>query len=96
MEATGGGTLEIRNTVNNAGGTIQALTGSTVLLSGGTVASGTVTSTGTGSVQSVNGTLDGTANIVATSGSLQVNGGSGLTIKGTVNNTGAISLSGNL
>jgi hypothetical protein len=96
MEATGGGTLEIRNTVNNAGGTIQALTGSTVLLSGGTVAGGTVTSTGTGSVQSVNGTLDGTANIVATSGSLQVNGGSGLTIKGTVNNTGAISLSGNL
>jgi hypothetical protein len=93
MEATGGGTLTIQNntTVTNTGGTIEALSGSTVNL-GGTVSGGTITTSGTGTIQSQNGTLDGTVNIPTNAGKLDASTDS-LFIQGTLNNTGTIALS---
>jgi fibronectin-binding autotransporter adhesin len=94
IEASGGGTLTIQNnsTVNNSGGTIEALTGSTVILSG-TVNGGTLTTSGTGKINSENGTLDGTVNVPTNAGVVDVSGFS-LFLQGTVNNTGTIAMSG--
>jgi fibronectin-binding autotransporter adhesin len=92
MEASGGGTLEIQNTVNNAGGTIEALTDAKVLLNSGTVSGGTLSTTGTGIINSENGTLDGTGSPVALVGSLKVSNSFGLNLKGTINNAGTIAL----
>jgi hypothetical protein len=95
LEASGGATLEISNnqTVNNNGGIIEALTGSKVLLIG-TVAGGTLATSGTGVIESENGTLDGTVNVPTNTGKLTVSGENDLTFQGTVNNTGTITLSG--
>ena len=92
MEATGGGTLEILNTVNNTGGTIRAQTGSTVLLSNGTVGGGTLTTSGSGSFQTLSGTLDGTVNVPTNTGLFIVSNNNDLTLKGTINNIGIIAL----
>ena len=95
LEATGGGTLDIESVVNNTGGTIEAQNGSTVIIgSHGIVGGGTLTTSGTGAIQSQNGTLDGTTNIPTNAGLLDVNG-LDLFFQGTINNTGTISLSGN-
>jgi hypothetical protein len=95
LEASGGGTLDISNneTVNNTGSTIEALTGSTVLLEG-TVNGGTLKTSGTGVIESENGTLDGTVNVPTNTGKLNVAPAFDLFLQGTVNNTGTITLSG--
>ena len=92
MEASGGATLQISNTVNNLGGTIEALNASTVVLAG-TVSGGTLSTAGTGSIQSQNGTLDGTVNIPTNAGAMTVSGQNSLNLKGTINNSGTIVLS---
>jgi hypothetical protein len=72
LEATGGGTLQLETAVNNSG-TIEALSGSTVILGGnfnGSVSGGTLTTAGTGTIQSQNGTLDGTVNVPTNAGKL--------------------------
>lgn len=97
LEASGGGTLEIESVIDNTGGTIEALTGSTVILSSDFNASingGTLTTSGTGVIESENGLLDGTVNVPTNAGSMKVNNFD-LLIQGTVNNTGTITLSGN-
>jgi hypothetical protein len=97
LQATGGGILELDTVVNNKGGTIQALTGSTVLLTNnfnGSVNGGTLTTSGTGTIQSENGVLDGTVNVPTNAGLLQVNNFD-LFLQGTVHNTGTIALTGN-
>lgn len=91
MEATGGGTLEIRNTVNNTGATIEGQTGSAVLLNTGTINGGTLKTTGTGVINSENAVLDGTVNVVTNEGMLKASGFN-LNLKGTINNTGTIAL----
>jgi fibronectin-binding autotransporter adhesin len=95
LEASGGATLQIDNgqTVNNNGGIIEALTGSKVLLIG-TAAGGTLATSGTGVIESENGTLDGTVNVPSNTGKLTISGENDLTLQGTVNNTGTITLSG--
>ena len=95
LEASGGGTLDISSneTVNNTGGTIEALTGSTVLLEG-TVNGGTLKTSGTGVIESENGTLDGTVNVPTNTGKLNVAPAFDLFLQGTVNNTGTITLTG--
>ena len=93
MEASGGGTLQISNTVNNTGGVIEALASSTVDLIG-TVNGGTLTTVGTGVIQSQNGTLDGTTNIPTNAGKMSLKSFD-LFLLGTVNNTGTITLTGN-
>ncbi len=95
LEASGGATLQIDNgqTVNNNGGSIEALTGSKVLLIG-TVAGGTLATSGTGVIESENGTLDGTLNVPTNTGKLTISGQNDLILQGTVNNAGTITLSG--
>jgi len=92
MEASGGGILTIQNntTVVNSGGTIEALPGSTVNLAG-TVSGGTLTTSGTGTIQSQNGILDGTLNAPTSKGKLDASTFD-LFLLGTVNNTGTIAL----
>jgi hypothetical protein len=91
MEATGGGTLEIQNTVNNTGATIEAQTGSAVLLNTGTINGGTLKTAGTGVINSENAILDGTANMVTNVGTVKASGFN-LNLKGAINNTGTIAL----
>lgn len=93
MQASGGGTLQISNTIKNTGGIIQALAGSTVNLAG-TVSGGTLVTVGTGTIQSQNGTLDGTVNIPTNTGTLIVKNFD-LFLQGTVSNKGTISLASN-
>jgi hypothetical protein len=98
LEASGGGTLELETVVNNSGGTIEALAGSTVVLTSGfngSVNGGTLTTSGTGVIESQDGVLDGTVNVPTNSGKLTVSNGQDLTLQGTINNTGTITLSGN-
>ena len=94
LQASNGATLEIQNTVNNAGsGTITAQNGSTVLLDfSGTVNGGTLTTTGSGSFQTTSGTLDGSTNTVTNAGLFNVGSGDTLSLKGTINNTGTFAL----
>ena len=93
IEASGGATLEIRNTVNNTGATIEAQAGSKVLLNTGTVNGGTLSTSGAGVIQSENGTLDGSVNVVTNQGMLLTASGFNLNLKGTINNNGTIALS---
>lgn len=95
LEATGGGTLQLNSVINNTGGKIQALAGSTVILtSNGSISGGTLTTSGTGTIQSQNGVLDGTVNVPTNAGKLNVHNFD-LFFQGTINNTGTITLSGN-
>lgn len=92
LEASAGATLQIGNTVNNTGGTIEAQTGSTVLLDFGTINGGTLTTSGTGTFQTISGTLDGTVNVPTNAGLFTVANANTLTMKGTINNSGTIAL----
>lgn len=92
MEASSGSTLELQKPINNKGGTIEALTGGTVLLNGATISGGTLKTAGTGSFQVNTGTLDGTTSVVTNSGAFIVANRSSLTLQGTINNTGVIAL----
>jgi hypothetical protein len=93
IEATGGATLQIQNTINNNGGTIEALTGSKVLVfsNTGVISGGTLKTTGTGTFDTNSGTLDGTVNPVNNTGMFKVSQGN-LNLQGTLNNTGTIAL----
>jgi hypothetical protein len=92
MEATGGATLTIENTLNNTGGTIQAQNGSTVLIQNGTISGGTLSTSGSGSFQTLSGMLDGTVNSPTNAGLFTVSGRNNLNLKGTINNAGTIAL----
>src|SRR5579863_6721124 len=93
LEASGGATLQIQNTINNNGGTIEALAGSTVLVysNTGVISGGTLKTTGTGTFDTNSGTLDGTVNPVNNTGMFKVSQGN-LVLQGTINNTGTIAL----
>ena len=95
LEATGGATLEIENTVNNTGGTITAQAGSTVLLNSGVVSGGTLKTVGTGTFQSQDGTLDGTVNVPTNAGVFDIPAGFNLSLEGTIGNNGTMTLEGN-
>jgi len=93
LEASAGGTLQIQNTINNNGGTIEALAGSKVLVdsSTGIISGGTLKTTGTGTFNTNSGTLDGTVSPVNNAGMFKVSQGN-LNLQGTINNTGTIAL----
>src|ERR1035441_3444008 len=91
LEASGGGLLEFDNgvTLNNAGGTIRALDGSTVQLNA-QINDGTLTTTGSGVIHGVaNGPI---LNGVTNSGTYQVPDGTTTALEGTITNTGAVQL----
>jgi hypothetical protein len=90
MEASGGATLTVENTLNNTGE--QTQNGSTVLIQNGTISGGTLTTSGTGSFQTLSGMLDGTVNIPTNAGLFTVSGRNNLNLKGTINNAGTIAL----
>ena len=95
IQASDGGTLTINGTVvDNAGGTITAQAGSTVLLDNGvTINGGTVSSVGTGEVRTdtlSNVFLNGTTH----SGSLISGVASDLGVSGTITNSGDINIDG--
>ena len=97
MEASGGGTLQLMNSIVNTNGTIngtiEALNGSVVLLNGATVSGGTLATAGTGVVQGISGaTLDGSGNTITNAGNLQVLNNNTVYMKGAVNNTGTLTL----
>ncbi len=88
LEATAGGVLNIFNSVTNGGATVLAGTASTVLLTGSTVTGGTLSTIGTGTIQSFGSTLNGVTN----TGTLQVPNNNSATLTGTMANTGTIQL----
>ncbi len=91
LEASNAATFEIQNTVNNAGGTITAQDGSSVVLdSAGTISGGTLTTVGAGSFTGQNGTLDGSTSPVTNQGQINVPVGDNLNTKGTIINNGSI------
>ncbi len=95
LEATGGGTLQLENTYNNLGGTIQATgAGSTVQFISGSVQGGTLSTASNGTLTTppndaftLDGSSQGTLNLAGT----YVVGNNATTfLTGTLNNTGAI------
>ena len=94
FEATaGGGGLVIQSVVNDGTAGRILASGAEVFLSGATIMGGTLTSSAGFSIQdSGNATLDGTAQSVTNAGSLVVNTGETLSVLGTLNNTGIVSL----
>ena len=93
LEATNGGLLQFNNvTVNNAAGTISTDTGhgSQITLSTSTIQAGTLNGPVTVADSS---TLDGqTLGTLTNAGSVGVSNGVTLTLMGTINNTGSLSL----
>jgi len=102
LEATNQGTLILKGTYNNAGGTIEALgenngtVNATVQLTAGTVINGgTLTTTTVGSNSGIiEGTAAVTLNGVTNSGTYAVSAGTTTTLEGTITNAGSIALSG--
>ena len=99
LRASGGGILQLTGsgggTFNNAGGTIQAQNASSVALVGSvSVTGGTLTTAGTGTINTTNATLVGLTN----AGSMVVTNNTTLTLSGTITNNGTIlaNSSGNL
>ena len=94
FEATkGSGGLVLQTAINDGTtGKIEA-SGGNVLLNGATILGGTLSSTAGSSVQvETSSGLDGTAHAVTNAGSFVVNTGETLSVLGTLNNTGVLSL----
>ncbi len=94
FEATAnGGGLVLQTVVNDGSAGRIAANGGEVLLNGATIEGGTLSSTAGFSVEVVStSTVDGTANTVTNAGSLVVSTGESLSLLGTLNNTGVLSL----
>jgi fibronectin-binding autotransporter adhesin len=102
LEAANQGTLILKGTYTNTGGTIEALgesggtVSSTVQLTGGAVINGGTLTTTT--VNGNSGLIEGigavTLNGITNSGTYAVNAGTTTTLEGTIANSGSITLSG--
>ena len=92
--AVANGVLQIESDVDNLGGTVAAIctdaaTNSLVALDRMTIAGGTLTTSGTGDIDTVYATLDGASQGTLTnSGTLEVLGT--VTLEGTIANTGSV------
>jgi hypothetical protein len=93
LEATAGGTLDLKGTWTNAGGTITATgAGSQVLLDSSKITGGTLTSASSGLLIAENGaTISGLT--ISTGSTLDVNNAQTLNASGTITNNGTINLS---
>lgn len=92
MQASNGGTLQlvagfVSTPFNNTGGTIQALSGSTVNMAGYTLTGGTLSTSGTGvfTIVPANNTI---LNNLTNAGTYQLINGANTTIQGTLTNSG--------
>lgn len=91
MQASNGGDLRLTQaTVNNTGGTLKALDGSTVTLAGGSITGGTFTSSGSGVVRTTanNPTVDSVSN----TGTFLIPDNGQVMLLNTIANSGVISL----
>jgi hypothetical protein len=92
IEATSTGGMTISTVVDSSsGGTILA-SGAYILLNSGTLAGGTIKTSGTGAVAVNTGTLDGSAHTLTNDGLVSVNDGGTLALLGTITNAGTIAL----
>ena len=98
MEASGAGGLTLYgSTVQNIGGILRANNGSIVTLQSADIIGGSLQTQGTGVIQTLgNATLDGTTSTVSLSGPLNVVDSNALYLAGSVANSGAISVKGNV
>ncbi|WP_201218147.1 beta strand repeat-containing protein, partial [Halochromatium roseum] len=96
VQATGGGTLGLSGiTVDNTGNLIQALDGSAVELgNNASIADGRLSTTGTGVISVTSSTHNSSARLtdITNEGDIEVQWGDGLTLEGTITNTGTIGL----
>jgi hypothetical protein len=94
VEATGAGGLTISNKIDDSsGGLILVATGAHVRLANADVIGGTLQSVGTGSVQvDAASTVDGSTDAVTIKGSLDVLDHSTLSLEGTIDNLGRITV----
>ena len=95
LEATKGGTLVITGAgaLTNTGGTIHADPASIVsLASGATILGGTLTTSGTGTIQANCCFNGGTLNGVTINGTFQLNTNNGEFLAGTITNNGSIQI----
>src|SRR5262249_32595964 len=90
LEATSGGTLDPHHSGNKQTGPIHAPTGAGGVPDGAAVSGGTLSTAGTGVIQSLGATLDGAAHTVTTAGTLQIPNGQTLTLAGTIGNSGSL------
>ena len=95
LEASDGGTLNIiqapTTPLNNAGGTIEALNGSTVMNAAGVITGGILTTSGTGVIESSNGGNPILQNLT-NAGAYVIPLNNLATLEGTINNTGTIAI----
>jgi hypothetical protein len=97
LEATNGATLSLNGagTLTNTGGIIHADAGSIVSLeSGMTIAGGTLTTSGSGTIQANCCFNDGTLDGVTNSGTFQLNNGNIEYLSGTITNNGSFQMNG--
>jgi len=93
LEATNGGTLTLSGgTVTNTGGTIHADPASIVLLSSATVNGGTLTTSGTGTIQANCCLSYVTLNGVTLNGTFQLNNNNIGYLEGTITNNGSMQI----
>jgi hypothetical protein len=96
LEATSTGGLVIANTIDNAGGIIQAVgSGAVVNLAGGYIEGGTLKTANGGVIQTASGNanLDGTtAGGIVNAATVQVIDGTSLTVEGAIFNSGTVKL----
>jgi hypothetical protein len=96
LEASNGGTLNIisgfsTTPFNNAGGTIKALNGSSVMNAAGVITGGTLTTSGTGVIESSNG-ANPTLHNLTNAGAYVIPLNNLATLEGTINDTGTIAV----
>jgi len=92
MRASSGGVLQLNSgNFNNAGGLIEAQTGSTVRLTNSTIVGGTLSTSGTGLISVDTGTNSFLENLTII-GNMETQNNTDLGFSGTINNTGSISV----
>jgi hypothetical protein len=101
MQASNGGTLLLQGSslgvpFNNRGGTIQALTGSTVMVDAFAISGGTLASTGSGLFSTFAGSGNPSLSNLTNNATYQIVSGGSSTIAGTINNLGTIQVKGGL
>ena len=101
IQASNGGTLLLQGSslgvpFNNTGGTIQALTGSTVMVDAYAISGGTLASTGSGMFSTFAGSGNPSLINLTNNATYQIVSGGSSTIAGTINNLGTIQVKGGL
>jgi hypothetical protein len=90
LEATSGGTLQLIGNYTNTNGKITAATGSIASLNGASITGGTLSTSGSGVIETLSGGSGATLSGLTNSGTFNVSDGTTLTLAGAITNTGQI------